>query len=78
MPAASFIASAAAPAIRTTASNPVPACVTPDKLMRFLRQRNSSLPAKFHRIADEYKFHGERWRVRWDYAFFQMALETNF
>jgi hypothetical protein len=29
-------------------------------------------------MAELYKKHGEAWRVRWDYAFFQMAVETNF
>ena len=29
-------------------------------------------------IASFYKRFGEGWHVRWDYAFFQMAIETNF
>lgn len=66
------------PEIRTSAANSVPACVTPDRLMSFLRTRNSNLAPQFRDIARHYKTYGEAWRVRWDYAFFQMAVETNF
>jgi hypothetical protein len=79
--AASLAAHAATPklpAIRTSPANTVPGCVTPERLMRFLGERNPSLPARFRDIALAYKRHGETWRVRWDYAFFQMALETNY
>lgn len=69
---------AAAPPIRIVRGNEVPDCVTPDRLMQFLRSRNQSLSPRFAKIAHWYAYHGERWRVRWDYAFFQMALETNF
>lgn len=71
-------AGGALPEIRTSATNVVPSCVTPERLMAFLRARNNDLDPRFDRIADWYKRHGEVWRVRWDYAFFQMALETNF
>lgn len=71
-------ADAATPKIRTSSSNAVPACVTPDRLMAFLRQRNPNPEPRFRNIAEWYKRHGEAWRVRWDYAFFQMAVETNF
>jgi len=71
-------ASAAAPEIRTSAQNKVPACVTPQRLMSFLKSRNPSLDPRFNAIANLYKWHGERWHVRWDYAFYQMAVETNF
>ena len=71
-------ASAAAPAIRISASNQVPDCVTPDRLMQFLQSRNPRLNPRFQKIAEWYKYHGESWQVRWDYAFYQMALETNF
>jgi hypothetical protein len=71
-------AAEAAPPIRTSATNPVPACVTPNKLMAFLTERNTDLNPKFRDIASWYKYYGDAWRVRWDYAFFQMALETNF
>jgi len=66
------------PPIRISAANRVPACVTPDRLMAFLADRNPRLYPQFKRIAYYYRQHGEAWRVRWDYAFFQMLLETNF
>lgn len=66
------------PEIRLSQRNAVPACVTPDRLMAFLGQRNENLDPRFRSIAHYYKQHGEAWRVRWDYAFFQMAIETNF
>ena len=66
------------PQIRTSPNNTVPACVTPDRLMAFLKQRNRRLTPRFERIAHYYREHCETWNVRWDYAFFQMALETNF
>lgn len=71
-------AEAATPKIRTSPQNAVPACVTPQRLMAFLKLRNSNLAPRFAAIADWYKLHGEAWHVRWDYAFFQMAVETNF
>lgn len=66
------------PEIRLTERNLVPACVTPPRLMRFLTDRNPNLPPKFRTIAAYYKEHGERNRVRWDYAFYQMLIETNY
>lgn len=66
------------PEIRLSVANPVPACVTPDRLMAFLKKRNGNLDPRFRTIASYYKKHGEAWGVRWDYAFFQMAIETNF
>lgn len=69
---------AAAPPIRTHAANSVPACVTPDRLMTFLAARNPDVDPRYSKIASLFKHWGEAWRVRWDYAFFQMALETNF
>src|SRR5260221_3394460 len=68
----------AAPPIRTSDRNPVPACVTPERLMAFLAERNSHVDPRYREIARWYKYYGEGWRVRWDYAFFQMAIETNF
>lgn len=73
-----FAASPSLPEIRTSSANTVPACVTPERLMRFLRSRNRNLDPRFSNIARWYKHYGETWRVRWDYAFFQMAVETNF
>jgi hypothetical protein len=69
---------AAPPRIRADADNTVPRCVTPKRLMAFIKTRNSNLDPRFADIASYYKKHGEIWRVRWDYAFFQMAVETNF
>lgn len=66
------------PEIRVSKANPVPACATPDRLMAFLKRRNATLSPRFSKIASFYKTHGERWGVRWDYAFFQMSIETNF
>jgi hypothetical protein len=71
-------AAGAPPDIRMTASNRVPACVTPERLMAFLGTRNTQLHPKFATIAATYRSLGEPARVRWDYAFFQMVLETNF
>jgi len=71
-------AQAELPPIRLSATNQVPACVTPDRLMGFLKMRNERLLSRFQNIADWYKYHGEVWQVRWDYAFYQMAIETNF
>ncbi|HVX36977.1 MAG TPA: N-acetylmuramoyl-L-alanine amidase [Hyphomicrobium sp.] len=68
----------AAPPIRTDSTNHVPACVTPDRLMAFLAQRNTRLDPRYANIAKFYKIYGEGWHVRWDYAFFQMVIETNF
>ena len=76
--ALSATAHAAPPEIRLHGANRVPACVTPERLMAFLKTRNSALENRFEGIAKWYRHHGEAWRVRWDYAFFQMAIETNF
>ena len=75
---AAGVADAAPPKIRTDAGNTVPRCVTPKRLMAFIKTRNSNLDPRFADIAAAYKRHGDIWRVRWDYAFFQMAVETNF
>lgn len=68
----------ATPPIRTNAANQVPVCVSPDRLMRFVQDRNGTLDPKYRDLARWYKYWGEAWRVRWDYAFFQMVLETNY
>jgi len=75
---ATGVAEAAPPKIRTDRDNMVPRCVTPKRLMAFLKTRNGNLDPRFANIASLYKRHGEAWNVRWDYAFFQMAVETNF
>ncbi len=68
----------ALPEIRIHDRNRVPACVTPERLQHFLEARNRQLPDRFKRIAAYYKLHGEKSRVRWDYAFYQMLIETNY
>lgn len=68
----------AAPPIRTLPGNQVPACVTPERLIAFVQTRNPSLDQRYRDIAHWYKRHGEAWRVRWDYAFYQMLVETNY
>jgi hypothetical protein len=65
------------PPIRLSEHNRMPVCVTPARLMAYLRDRNPKLDPRFADIAKFYKQHGEAWRVRWDYAFFQMIIETN-
>ena len=66
------------PEIRMAPGQAVPACVTPDRLMRFIVERNATLEPRFRDIARYYKAHGEGLGIRWDYAFFQMVLETNY
>lgn len=77
IPALSSPAAAASlPGIKATSSNTVPACVTPGRLMAFLQSRNSKLPDRYDGLATQYMRHGEELGIRWDYAFFQMLLET--
>lgn len=71
------VSAATPPAIRLSAYNQVPACVTPARLMHFLRERNPQLDHRYDELALLYRKHGEAWHVRWDYAFFQMIIETN-
>ncbi len=66
------------PEIRLAAGQSVPRCVTPARLNRHLMERTRDLDPRFRDIARYYKQHGEALRVRWDYAFFQMLLETNY
>ncbi|MEE9589829.1 MAG: hypothetical protein V3V97_17620 [Hyphomicrobiaceae bacterium] len=66
------------PAIRISARNHVPRCVTPARLMAFVTRRNRMLDRRFSNIAAYYKHHGDALGVRWDYAFFQMLIETNY
>lgn len=67
---------ASLPAIKTTSDNAVPECVTPGRLMSFLKGRNGKLNSRYDSIATEYMKHGEQLGLRWDYAFFQMIVET--
>jgi len=70
------LAAADLPPIKTTPSNSVPACVTPGRLLAYLESRNPQLDPRFRGIASEYMRIGEAFGVRWDYAFYQMLLET--
>jgi Mannosyl-glycoprotein endo-beta-N-acetylglucosaminidase len=74
--APSPLAAADLPAIKATPSNSVPACVTPGRLLAYLESRNPRLDPRFRSIAGEYMRLGEALGVRWDYAFYQMLLET--
>lgn len=65
------------PQIKSSETNKVPECVTPGRLMSYVKSRNQKLDPKFEAIATEYMRHGEELGIRWDYAFFQMMLETN-
>jgi hypothetical protein len=56
--------------------NAVPQCVTPGRLMVFLKQRNPQLSPRYDGIATQYMRFGEQLGVRWDYAFYQMVVET--
>ena len=78
MAAASGAEAANTPEILLSKGNKVPACVTPEHLMTFMEGRNKALPAKFREIAADYKRHGEALHIRWDYAFYQMLVETNY
>ncbi len=71
-------ARAALPEIRLGAKNAINSCVTPARLMRYVADRNPNLNPVFKELAHLYKKHGEANRVRWDYAFFQMLVETGY
>lgn len=71
-------AHAGLPEIRQSGRNRVPDCVTPAKLMAFVRTRNGRIEPRWRDLARHYQIHGEAWRVRWDYAFYQMLVETNY
>ncbi len=66
------------PPIKVTDENAVMACATPGRLMAYLKANNSKLPSQFDGIATEYMRHGESLGIRWDYAFFQMLVETGY
>lgn len=83
---------ASLPRIIASADNAVPACVTPTALMSFVVERNAShqpprtIDPRFAHVADLYQRFGrcvarlpeKCVAVRWDYAFFQMLIETNY
>lgn len=65
------------PAVQLTPANQPSQCTTPGRLLAFLRHRNPNLRAKFNKITVDYMRHGRDLGIRWDYAFFQMIVETN-
>jgi hypothetical protein len=83
---------AALPRILASADNAVPRCVTPASLMDFVAARNVrhspplTIAPRFDNIASLYQHIGQCVSrppakcvaVRWDYAFFQMLIETNY
>ena len=86
------VRAATLPPIVASAANPVPACVTPDALMQFVDERNAqhqpprAIDPRFVHLAGLYQRIGQCVArapekcvgVRWDYAFFQMLIETNY
>jgi hypothetical protein len=82
----------ALPPILAAADNLVPACVVPDTLMEFVAARNAQhrppheIDQRFADLAAVYQRIGQCVArppeqcvgVRWDYAFFQMLIETNY
>ncbi len=83
---------AALPPIIASAGNEVPKCVAPDTLMDFVAATNAKrstpriIEPRFANIASLYQTIGvcvarppeKCVAVRWDYAFFQMLIETNY
>lgn len=80
------------PPILAGSGNSVPACVKPAQLMQFVAERNAAqrpprtIDPRFADIASLYQrigscvasAPGKCAGVRWDYAFFQMLIETNY
>jgi hypothetical protein len=80
------------PPIRSGPDNEVPGCVKPDDLMAFVNNRNGGLhpplkiDSRFSDIAKVYSHYGACVQlvqgacvgIRWDFAFFQMLIETNY
>ena len=83
---------ASLPAIIASADNAVPKCVQPAALMNFVQSVNAArstpreIEPRFTTIASLYQRIGQCVSrppekcvaVRWDYAFFQMLIETNY
>lgn len=66
------------PPIRASETNQVADCATPGRLTVYLKQRNPNLNPRYDGLAGEYKRFGQELNLRWDYAFFQMLLETGY
>jgi len=83
---------ASLPPIIASAGNEVPTCVQPDALMEFVKSTNmrrrtpreiaprfDDIASLYHRIGQCVSRPPEKCvGVRWDYAFFQMLIETNY
>jgi hypothetical protein len=78
LPFSSPLLAAELPPIKASDDNKVVECATPGRLMAYLKSRNDKLDAKYEVLATEYMRHGEALGLRWDYAFFQMLLETGY
>jgi hypothetical protein len=78
LPFSSPLLAAELPPIKASDDNKVVECATPGRLMVYLKSRNDKLDAKYEVLATEYMRHGEALGLRWDYAFFQMLLETGY
>lgn len=74
---ASAAEAAGLPAVKVGDRNQVPACATPGRLMAYLRDRNPKLEQRFNTIASDYLRVGTDLKIRWDYAFFQMVVDTS-
>ncbi len=64
------------PDILSGPKNKVPDCVTPGRLMAYVRSRNPKLDPRYDAIATHYMRQGEALGLRWDFAFYQMIVET--
>jgi hypothetical protein len=64
------------PDIKVSAANRVPACATPGRMMDYLKSRNPDVDPRYGGIATEYMRVGEALGIRWDFAFYQMIIET--
>jgi len=78
LPFSSPLLAAELPPIKASDANKVVECATPGRLMSYLKSRNDKLDSKYEALATEYMRHGEALGLRWDYAFFQMLLETGY
>ena len=69
-------AAAEVPGILAGPRNAVPECATPGRLMAYMKLRNPQLDSRYDSIATEYMRYGEALGLRWDFAFYQMIVET--
>lgn len=69
-------AAASLPDIKASPGNSVPECATPGRLLAYLKSRNPNLDPRFESVPGHYMRQGEQLGVRWDFAIYQMILET--